>query len=339
MDGHENDVDALGQSSATPESTTPVAPTEGGIFSGSDTRIETENLPEVVPEVIQQAPMSAISPALRTESTVTSDLHLGGTAKKKKWPFIATAAGVAVVVILGGWLLLSNSRNESGAKNKAQTTFNQFSNYYLYGTDSADNIQGGYDSNTVYKASIAMEEGDMDFFNKAKNYYDTFMQAYEQDIRATQQTSDSEDISDYFNGDVVVFTQMFDFIYRFAMAPALTSEEIFGVFINTDYESAQQFVNNYYSSLADTTYELGTRYAKERTIYDLSQVDQYHIYKDSDCIEGETIKDNCAVDFKKYDMTRLEEAAEIANSDILQFPDDVVEGSIEQLYLIQKENL
>ena len=76
MDGREDNIDTLGQSNTTPEPTVSKTSTEGGIFSGSDTRIETKNLPEV-PQVAQQAPMSSISPAIRTASTVTGDLKLG----------------------------------------------------------------------------------------------------------------------------------------------------------------------------------------------------------------------------------------------------------------------
>lgn len=107
MDGHEND--AL-------DGATPTTPAEGGIFSGSDTRVETKNLPEV-PQVTQQAPMSSISPAIRTASTVTGDLKLGDTTKKKKWPFVVL--GVAVVVVIGAVVLLAVLRSTKQSSDTA----------------------------------------------------------------------------------------------------------------------------------------------------------------------------------------------------------------------------
>lgn len=86
------DSSAMPPKSATGDLTTDAG--HQGIFSSSDTRIETENLPEVV----QQAPMGSITPALRTESTVTGDLKLGRTSKKKKWPLVVL--GVAVVAVI-----------------------------------------------------------------------------------------------------------------------------------------------------------------------------------------------------------------------------------------------
>mgnify|MGYP001052485977 FL=1 len=310
-----------------------------GIFSSSDTRIETENLPEV-PEVVQQVPMSSISPALlRTESTVTGDLKLGGTSKKKKWPFVVLGVAAVALVGVGIWALINNQEGNTVVTSKVKTALNQFSNYYLYGTDSTETVQGDYDSNRAYKADTAMEERNVEFFTKAKEYYDSFIQIYEQDIRTNQGISESENLDDYLNGDVASFTEMFDFIYRFAMTPALTSEEVFGMFNNTSFESAQQLVNNYYSNLLETTYGPGSRYVKERIIYDLAQVDQYHIYKDNNCLNGENIKNDCNIDPNKYDMARIEEAIRITDSDILQLPNEVMEDSIEQLFLIQKEEL
>lgn len=235
--------------------------------------------------------------------------------------------------------MIGNRKGGDDAGSKAQIALNQFSNYYLFGTDSTNPIQGDYAKNTGYKAVTAMEKRDAEFFNKAKEYYDAFMQAYEQDIRDTQKSPDVESIDDYLSGDIVSFTQMFDFIDRFATTPALTFEEIFGIFINAGLDPARQFVNDYYAELSDTSYELGVRYAKERTVYDLAQVDQYYMYQDSNCMDGEDIKDNCIVNTKKYDMSHIEEAARIADSDILQLPDEVVESSIEQLYLIQKGDI
>lgn len=349
MDGHENDIlDGTAPAnptepvapamSETPE--IPTTPAAGGIFSGSDTRIETENLPENLPTAVQPAPASAITPANRTTSTVTGDLKLGGAPKKKKWPLVVVGIVTAVaIIVVGVWLLLSDHKNQEGTKDNVKIALNQFSNYYLYGTDSSDNIQGNYSKSTVYEVDTALEEGDTDFFNKSKNYYDSFIKLYEQALRSSQEISGSESIDDYTNGDVSSFTQMFDFVYRLAMSPALTSEEIFGAFANMGFEGAEKFISDYYSNLLDTSYDMGTRYAKERTIYDLAQLDQLRIYKDNNCIEGEGIKEDCVVTSKNYDMSRIQEAEKIANSDILELPNEVVENSIMQLYLIQKEEL
>lgn len=127
MDGHENEQGLSSQPDATqgasePMNPTPTASTEGGIFSGEDTRVETENLP-TVPEVVQQAPASSISPTLRTTSTVTGDLQLGGTTKKKKWPLFVALGAVAVVVVvvvvwaIGSKFFSSRAKNVVGEVN------------------------------------------------------------------------------------------------------------------------------------------------------------------------------------------------------------------------------
>lgn len=335
--------------SPTPESSaqdtvmsspTPDTPAQSGIFSSSDTRIETENLPAIQPTPMSTAPAGAITPTTRTESTVDGDLKLGSDGRKrKKWWIPVIAILVVVMLILGGWALLTAGNGDSNVDDEAKKALNHFSNYYLYGTDSSEPISSEYDSNVAYKVVTATEDGDTDFFKKAKEYYDTFLQTYEKKIRHVNKISDSDNIDEYIDGNVASFSQMFDFIYRCGLAPALTSEDIFGVFANVGTDSAQKFVSDHYADLLNSTYEPGVRYAKERMTYDLAQVDQFRIYRDNNCMDGESLKSNCDIDLNKYDTTRIEEAAQIANSDILQLPSEIVDDSIEQLFLIQKDQL
>lgn len=118
MDGHENDIlDGTAPAnptepvapamSETPE--IPTTPAAGGIFSGSDTRIETENLPENLPTAVQPAPASAITPANRTTSTVTGDLKLGGAPKKKKWPLVVVGGVIIATIIVVVWAIISHN--------------------------------------------------------------------------------------------------------------------------------------------------------------------------------------------------------------------------------------
>lgn len=96
-------VENTDSSSAPSDSATMDFPADGehqGIFSSNDTRIETENLPDI-PEVAQQAPMSSISPALRTTSTVTGDLKLGDTkSRRSKKPLIIGGIAIVVAVVI-----------------------------------------------------------------------------------------------------------------------------------------------------------------------------------------------------------------------------------------------
>lgn len=142
MDGREDNIDTLGQSNTTPEPTVSETSTEGGIFSGSDTRIETKNLPEA-PQVTQQVPMSSISPAIRTASTVTGDLKLGNTTKKKKWPLVALGAAVIAMVGVGVWffvgwpnILTPKEETTYGVTEDSKHFFNRYVNFLLEGNDS-----------------------------------------------------------------------------------------------------------------------------------------------------------------------------------------------------------
>lgn len=136
------DSSAVPQNSATGNFASDAG--QQGIFSSSDTRIETENLPEV-PEVVQQVPMSSITPVLRTESTVTGDLKLGGTSKKKKWPLVVLGVAAVALVGVGVWALINNSnpptpqdRTTYSITDESRNLFNHYINFLIEGNDSTD---------------------------------------------------------------------------------------------------------------------------------------------------------------------------------------------------------
>ena len=101
--------------SPNPETVPTDTPAQGGIFSSSDTRIETENLPTIQPSPMSTAPNGTITPSLRTESTVTGDLKLGGQKKKGRWSVIVIGAVAIVSAIAIVALLLGNHKLASKA--------------------------------------------------------------------------------------------------------------------------------------------------------------------------------------------------------------------------------
>lgn len=169
-------------SNPTPEPVASENPAEGGIFSSDDTRIETENLPEIVPEVVPQAPKSTISPTLRTESTVTGDLQLGGTTKKKKWPFIAlvvAVVGVAIVVLVIKIIFATASSPSSVNHANYAESYNKFANYLLSGRTEPSTGEDVSVSNGI--AIRALQERNSTFFDEASRLYSNFLDEYDSD--------------------------------------------------------------------------------------------------------------------------------------------------------------
>lgn len=155
-----------------------------GIFSGEDTRVETENLP-TVPEVVQQAPASSISPTLRTTSTVTGDLQLGGATKKKKWPLFVALGAVAVVVaaIFIVKIIPTMTSDPSSANHtKYIESYNKFANYLLSGRTETSTGEDISTSNGI--AAKALRERNSTFFDEASRLYSIFLDEYNSDISA-----------------------------------------------------------------------------------------------------------------------------------------------------------
>lgn len=334
MEGHENDIGALGQSNATPEvgGTTPPAPTSGGIFSSSDTRVETENLPEI-PEVVQQAPMSSITPALRTTSTVTGDLKLGNAPKKRKWPFVVLGVVVVALIGIGIWLLRgTENNNKIGNIDEA---FGYFANYYLFSEDSDRLLEGEWDRSRVYAAEEAILAKDKSFFQWAKNYFDQYKSFYDKQIAQQEDEIDPADAS-----YIEAFTDAFNFLYLYSQTDFFDDSELLQLYVSSGAAAAYEVIEDRYSALLDTDYQLQKDFAEGRILYDSAQIDRLEIYSQSGCLkdDGSFVDDDgCKVNSSDFDMERINESYDVP--DLSTIPQDVAHETTRMLYIMANQGL
>lgn len=261
MDGREDNVDTLGQPSATPEtastapemaSQAPVAPAEGGIFSGEDTRVETENLP-AVPEVVQQAPASSISPTLRTTSTVTGDLQLGDNTKKKKWPFIALGAVATIALVVGGWTLLRSQNSEYRTYRKAKNTFLEYANFVLHGRASTDALDTSCMTDRSCYFLQAMHDKDQSgaFFEEsaaAKAKLNEAVNAWANNLAAGDKVSEDRVDSTVIAKKIQELVDLHEFLDVYQSRGMLKKSDIVNYFLTNGDAGIQDYIANYYGS-------------------------------------------------------------------------------------------
>lgn len=263
MDGHENEQGLSSQPDATqgasePMNPTPTASTEGGIFSGEDTRVETENLP-TVPEVVQQAPASSISPTLRTTSTVTGDLQLGGTTKKKKWPLFVALGAVAVVVVVVVWLLMGNIKPSTPQEevptyhitDESRRLFHRYINFLLENNDSdgkpefLDFLANKYTflSPGAMFAEKIKQNDDIElarsYFNDLNTVYSEFDQAF---FPPDNVNNDSDTEEEYSSNAIS------NYFYEAAKGSYLNLGQIIKLYLQNGEESVRNLLENTFRS-------------------------------------------------------------------------------------------
>lgn len=226
-----------------------------GIFSGDDTRIETENLPEA-PEIVQQAPMSSITPALRTESTVTGDLKLGDAPKKKKWPLVVLGVVAVATVALGGWALLGNRESEDEAYCRTKTTFLEYVNIVLYGEASTNTLNDFCvaDNNCYILQAVRDKDKFHTFFEATTTVKENLYKAVSSwiDILAnsneTSATSDSGVDSLTIAQGIRKLLDLYDFLNIYQSHDILKKSDIVNYYLANGEAGIQDYIASYYGS-------------------------------------------------------------------------------------------
>lgn len=322
MDGHENDADALNQAGAapsapvlTPESPTVETPTVsspsvdatitsdatgGGIFSTSDTRIETENLPDVQPTPLSTAPNGAITPTLRTESTVTGDLKLGGTTKRKKWLVITTGLLALAIVGVGVWYFAGNSnlftseeKTAYGVTDESKRLFNRYVNFLINDEDStgkpelANFLANDYTllrPEAMFAEQIKLD-GDFEtaraYFNDLNSMYSEFSQAFfppENDTAETTEDYSRSAIPNYF--------------FEAAKGSYLNLNQVISLYLQEGEESTRNMLANILSSESDNNDVKALLEARKKQVN--LYVDALVQAEQAGCITNGTLDLSCA---------------------------------------------
>jgi len=166
-------VENTDSSAVPPDSATMDFPADRehqGIFSSNDTRIETENLPDI-PEVAQQAPMSSITPALRTTSTVTGDLKLGGAPKKKRWPMILVGIVAVIAIVTAVTVLLSSGQKGASEVNGKLAEYAERLNRVPSGVEWDQESSDNHFAEDLINAAVELDQ------TQLTNYIDSLDEA------------------------------------------------------------------------------------------------------------------------------------------------------------------
>lgn len=270
-----------------------------GIFSSNDTRIETENLPDI-PEVAQQAPMSSISPALRTTSTVTGDLKLGDTkSRRSKKPLIIggivlAVLAVCVIVMLA---LSKNHKTSDGNNSEAEIQFNQFATLLLYGK-SEDKLTETYEDDKSYELDLQLDKETAD-----RGYWEKTTELLS---KAVDTASKDQSITRYLVKSLQSYQQNFDFIRTYREVGDLDENRVLASFNSSGANVTNALIDDFYAKYADLSSAFAKRYADQRKAQYRELLSMFSIYSELGCVKNEVVDvSSCDVSPSHPIMERL----------------------------------
>ena len=262
---------------------TPAAPS-GAIFSGSSAPTGTAPVgAPSQPTSGSSRPFFSHHPA-HTFSREMGDIVVGGTPqpKKSKKPFIIAGAILllfAVIAVVA--LIVASSTNSQTPVLRA---FNEYANYFLYGQDSTQNIEGTYQYGDTYWLSDMnlSDEQIAEHFQAAEVKYQEFYDLYSQFTNSSPDNITEEVrtmIDDYYEQlDLLSYTIRF---------PNLGASELLEAYMEAPGE-AEQLIKDYYSHFSDSSVQNTRDFATSYITAATSLINTYQVYDANGCISAST---------------------------------------------------
>ncbi|MDO4752967.1 MAG: hypothetical protein Q4A36_01910 [Candidatus Saccharibacteria bacterium] len=253
----------------------PVMPTQPGVSMQSNTPTR--------PSVFTRPGMP-----IRTTSDdpIILDNSDGKRKSKRNWIIGGILMLVAVVTVVLA-IVMATRGGGGGSHNNGYTgtngDFYRYANYLLNGDDKEISSLGGeYDESREYAAVKALEDKNVDFFNKAKELWSGF---YERIMNDDKMATTSR-----LYGDTKEENALLDFLSKYvAVKDYWVEESILGLYYDNgkDKDKALNLIKENYAELKNTVYEFGMNYANAAEEAVIATLNLYDAYDALGCMTNE----------------------------------------------------
>ena len=220
----------------------------------------------------------------------TGDIVLNNAPKKKVNKRIIIVIIFAIVLALSLLLFVIFGRGQGGVGANVQNSFNRYANYFLYGENKTDKIEGAFNEDNEPYFEKALEELSGDerttYLTNLKNYYGEFynlmLEAKKEDESTTQWLEEYNAkfniVANYYSGAVVNRSDVLNaYVLGGDGAVGDLIEERLGVY----RDLPEVFETNYY----DTASNLAR-----------AEMDYVIEYEEAGCLKDGRIDYNCAAE-------------------------------------------
>lgn len=314
MDGHDENMDgaSLGQNSQPVPPVTPI-----------NTNDTAQNNASVLPGAIVSTPNMTAPQIYNAADYIDhpaglGDIKIRGEKKSKKWLWIllAVMAGVAVVAAVV-WAVMAFLVPEELT---LKESFNAYANYFLYGTESTDDIEGRYEyGSTYYLATFDLSEEQVgEHFKKSEEKYQEFLGKFNKVIEKQPDLVSNETkkvIGDYYE-------RLEKYSYLF-MRPVLGGSALIPAFIQNDFSSTaiMESVRDYYNLYINSPVESIRTLGEELVNKTQSFMRILSVYRRNNCLTKSSIAEVCLINTEDTSLVR-------ANQVLSDFNDFVQESNI-----------
>lgn len=231
----------------------------------------------------------------------------------------------------GGFFSFINSSGNNRDIIASANDFNAYANYIITGEASTnrltEDLKSRYEnpeSEENFAIYSAFYDGNADFMDAAKQYFDTFYKAYQ-----------SEKDEDALSGTITEYADVFNFIYQYTKTRELSSEEILAAYLSgADLETT---ISAKYAPYTEMNNPIASDFveraaARDRLVFNLDAN-----YSAAGCIIDGAVSPSCAENIATLNPTDLIEQIHAADINVSDFIGDTLDETIYKCWLIDSQ--
>ena len=262
--------------------------------------------------VTNSAPMEGAS-TNQTNVSISSGkgdivLDTGGGKKSSKTGLIIGVVVIVLLAIVGlvVGIMLMGKGNESDGDNtqkvitvKANSLDDKiylFANYLVSGKETVDLINIDYDPNYEYAVKKALEDRNMEYYEKLEVYWDSVVEGL----------SNSGEIGEKDRFDTMIDLQndIMGFMRKLVEVNDLTSGEVLALYNGKRKDGAEKAIEENYLPFKEIGYYAADAYADAKVAEAKAMVDLYDKYYQGGCVMEGKVDEKCATNLTSADEAR-----------------------------------
>lgn len=226
-------------------------------------------------------------------SNGTGDIILngGGEKKSKKGVIVGVVVAVVLAVVgVGIWFLIQNLTGNG--MTAIRNSFNEFANYFLYGTESAQDIEGTYQYGDSYWLADGghTDEQIAEHFRTAEEKYQKFYKAYTEYTAKHANAVSAETktkVDEYYNN-----LDLLNYLHKY---PNLSANDILNAYseVSDEIDGA---ITEYYGEFLKSTVQNTRDYADEYISNIYSLIGAFRTYENNGCFNNGVVARRCLQD-------------------------------------------
>lgn len=235
---------------------------------------------------------------------------------KKTYVLVGLISAVILTVLVV--LLVIFVGNSSD--NKMINNFNNYARFILFGTEDIEEaLIEPYDASEVYTIEEKIENGDVAYFERAKEKWYDFLELYQKS--GIQDNNFLKNIEDNQNN--------LEFLYFYVKnkegIDKLDNGELLQKYLADGAEKTKSFVKNVFDEMASSDSKLAKKYSEASISYYGGIIDWYDMEKEAGCVVDGTIIEACGVDVDELNDARINDNIFIIQDTVLKVKNHILE--------------